>query len=84
MGAFFATAFFAGAFFATAFFAGAFLAVAFFAGAAGSVVAVAVVVTVAADLRLATLSATDFAAVATKTVRVASRLRVKVSTCFSN
>ena len=57
------------------------MAVAFFAGAAGVGVTVAVV---AAALRLATVSATDFAAVATNTARVASRLRVKVSTCFSN
>ena len=74
-GAFFAAAFFTGDFFDAAFFAGAFLAVAFFAGATGSAV---VVVVVAAALRLATESATDLAAVATNTARVASRLRVNV------
>jgi len=87
-GALFAATFLVGDFLAGAFFTAAFLAGTFLAGAAGAGVAVAVVVAVAvavavAALRLATESATDLAAVATNTARVASRLRVNVSTCFS-
>ena len=83
-GALFAATFLGGDFLAGAFFTAAFLAGTFLAGAAGAGVAVAVVVVVAvAVFRLATESATDLAAVATNTARVASRLRVNVSTCFS-
>ena len=87
-GALFAATFLGSDFLAGAFFTAAFLAGTFLAGAAGAVVAVVVPVVVAADVvvavfRLATESATDLAAVATNTARVASRLRVNVSTCFS-
>ena len=83
-GALFAATFLGGDFLAGAFFTAAFLAGTFLAGVAGAVVPVVVAAAVVvAVFRLATESATDLAAVATSTARVASRLRVNVSTCFS-